>query len=77
MTPMRDASSETAAASEVLAGARVRGVRTVVPASAPATPRAETGRGVFVRGRRMRSTDAFPSDPTPGAPVPVAPFIVL
>lgn len=77
MTLPRDASSETAAASEVLAGARDRGVRIVVPVSHPATPRAATGRGVFVRGRRARSAIPFPSPPIPGATAPVAPIIAL
>lgn len=47
----QDANQEQAAASQAVAGAPERGVRSVVPQVSPVAPRAFAGRGVFVSGR--------------------------
>ncbi|GEM_PF-2603931 len=50
----QDANQEQAAASQAVAGAPERGVRSVLPQVSPVAPRAFAGRGVFVSGRRRR-----------------------
>ena len=87
MTQSHDSAQENAAASEVLAGALVWGVRSVVPQCHPVSPRAASGRGVFfgaadlsrvriasTRRLRMRPN---PIVPTRGLAVPAGPIIVL
>jgi len=56
----QDASQEHAAASQAVAGAPERGVRSVAPQVFPIAPRAFAGRGVFVSGRRMRGGGRLP-----------------
>jgi len=60
----QDASQEQAAASQAVAGAPERGVRSAVPTAgpqvSPIAPRAFAGRGVFVSGRRTRDGGRLP-----------------
>lgn len=79
MSP-QDASQEHAAASQAVAGAPVRGVRSVVPQIVLVAPRACAGRGVFVSGRRVQGgrhgiPSVSPRVPNPGPAAVAGPVI--
>jgi hypothetical protein len=79
MTQTHDDPTENAAGSEVRAGAPLWSVRTVDSLVVPVTPRAASGRGVFVfrPDTRISSLRSQPTSPSQGPAAVAGPIIVL